>query len=660
MFRLRDLDRTGRLAAAAIALLLVLIPFVAAAVNHGRWIPQGDDALIEVRARDVGTARNPLVGQPSTSGSYGEQADNVAHPGPIEFEALALPIRLFGPTTGFLLTTASVVAACLVVAAWAVFRQVGARGACLAAALLGLACFSAGAAGVVEPISSNAGRFPLLAAAVLVWALLCGDLRLTPLAVAVWSYGAQQHLSVLPAAAVVAAVGALAVGWWTVRGDRSLEEGPDRRHRLVWAGSGVVVGIVLWAPVWWQQLTGHPGNLTALRSYSGDSARQDVGLRNALGQVAHVIGVPPFLGRSGTRGWDLVAHVGTLQVVATLVVVAGLLGAGAWWARADRRLVAAVAMVGALAAAGIVTGTNIPDSPEQGRLAFYHWAFALSFFELLVLVWFAARLAPIVAPKVTHGRRVTAFAVAAVVLLGVTITPLVADRAGDHLNQPIATSAIRGLVHEVRSSSVLRRAKGGPILVLVDGDDRYIQVGDTVAARLLAAGYDARLPPSSKGFAHPGHLLSPCDAPHVLVISLVRDVPSTVPGRSLAAVDAAPSLDPEALGRLVAASTGSHVELGDDLQHALDALPADQGHLIGATLAFRLGRAPLSVLLNRANLSLLIDHPLALPKLAHADLVALRDSLPEGATTVPATGVEAHLLTPKQFAAYRPDAVAGC
>ena len=53
LHRLRDLSPRGRAAAVVLGLLLVLIPLVAATVNHGRWEPQGDDALIELRARDV-------------------------------------------------------------------------------------------------------------------------------------------------------------------------------------------------------------------------------------------------------------------------------------------------------------------------------------------------------------------------------------------------------------------------------------------------------------------------------------------------------------------------------------------------------------------------------------------------------------------------------
>ncbi len=425
--RLRDLDRRGALAAGALALLLLLVPALAAVANHGRWVPQGDDALIELRARDVGTSRMPLVGQPSTSGSYGEKAANVAHPGPIEFIALAPSVRLFGPTTGFFVVTAAITGACLLVVSWVLFRQAGPRAGCLGAALGALACFTAGAGGVVEPISSNAGRFPLLAAAVLAWALLCGDLKLAPLAAAVWSYAAEQHLSILPASAVVAGIAVVGAAWWIWRRDPQL----SRRAQAAWVAAAGAVGVVLWWPVWWQQLTGHPGNISALASYSGDSTRQDLGARSAVGQVARVLGPRPFLGRSGVVGWDLVAHVPFGLALAGIVVVLGVVAAGTWWARDDHRLVAAGLVLGALVVAGLATGTNIPDSPEQGRLAFYHWAFALSFFEVVVLVWLAARLAPKLTPRLVHGRASTAFVVAVVVTAAVASVPFVVHRRSD-------------------------------------------------------------------------------------------------------------------------------------------------------------------------------------------------------------------------------------
>lgn len=665
--RLRDLDRRGRWVAAAIALLLVLVPLVAAGVNHGRWEPQGDDALIELRARDVGTVRNPLVGQPSTSGSYGEQADNVAHPGPLGFIVLAPSVRLLGEVTGTLLAAALVAAASMLAVAWILFRQLGPRGGAAGAILVSLAAFSAGAAGLVDPLSSNFGRMALLAATVGVWAILCGDLRIAPLTVAFWSFAAQQHLSVLPAAAVVAGAGLAGAAFWIWRSPAG-----ERLKQLAWLGGAVAVGVVLWAPVWWQQLTGSPGNLTALARYSGDSQRQDLGLRSAFSQVSSVLGPRPFLGRSSPKGWDLVAHRSTPGVLLTFAVVGAILVVGGWWRRREPKLIAAIAMVGVIAVAGIVTGTNIPDSPEQGRLNFFHWAFALSFFELLIIGWLIARLAPVVTPKLTHGRAITAGVVAIVVIAAVMVTPLVVHRQSDRLGQPIAAPVIRKLEHQLRRVPLLRQQSGpdgpggvvgpmqGPILVLVNGDDRYIQVGDTVGARLTVDGVPIVFPPSSAGFVHPHRLADPCNVGGALVLSLVRGDLKPPPGTQIASVDAAPTLDRKALARLKAQAKGAHVDLGPELTAALDALPGDQGALVGATIGLRLGSRTDEVLLVRSNLDLLIDHPIASPKLDRADLVALRDSLPDGATTVVATKITAHLLTPEQLRAFRPDLTEAC
>ena len=651
--RLRDLDRRGRLVAAGIALLLVLVPLVAAMVNHGRWEPQGDDALIELRARDVGTGRTPLVGQPSTSGSYGEQAENVAHPGPLGFVVLTPTTRVLGPVTGTLLAAAGVSAASMLAVAWLLFRQLGARGGAAGAALVALAAFSAGAAGLIDPLSSNFGRMPLLAASVGVWALLCGDLRVAPLAAAFWSFAAQQHLSVLPAAAVLGGVGFLAAAWWVWKAP-----GGRRAGALAWVGAAVGVGLVLWSPVLYQELRGDPGNLTALAGYSGDAQREDLGPRSALSQIANALGPRPFLGRSSPKGWDLVAHRSTLGVLLTFAVVGVVLAVGAWWRRREPRFLAAVAMIGVLAVAALITGMNIPDSPEQGRLNFYHWAFALSFFELLVFGWLLARLAPVVTPKLRHGRPVTAVAVAAVVIAGVAVTPLVVDRASDRLLQPLPAASVRELLADLEGSEALDSVDG-PLLVLVHGDDRYVQVGDTIGTRLAIDGMPITFPPSSKGFVHPDRLADLCTVQQALVIGLIRTGVEPPEGTELSRVDAAPTLDREALARLQDQVEGPEVVFGDDLTAALAALPGDQGDLIGATLMFRLPDRSGEVLLSRFNLDLLIDHPIEKPAFDRADLVALRDSLPEGSNVV-ATDLTASLLDREQLAAYRPDLFEGC
>jgi len=621
-----------------------MVGFIAAFVNHGRWEPQGDDALIELRAREVGTERNPLIGQPSTSGSYGEKARNVAHPGPLGFVVLSPGTRLLGPVTGTLLSTAALNSAALLSIAFLVFRVGGPRLGLGAGVLAALAGFSAGAGGLVDPISSNFGRFALLAAAVGVWGLLAGDVRALPLTVAWWTFAAQQHLSVGPASAVVLAAGVVGVALVLWR-----PEPLTRKEVSLWLLVAIGVGLVLWGPVIYEQITHDPGNLSALSTYGRDSSRVDLGYSSAIAQVSQVLGPRPFLGRSQPTGWDLTQPRSQVISAVVLLGVAALVAAGAWWQRKDRRFLAATAMLAVMAAAGVLTGANIPDSPEQGRLNFYHWAFALSFFQLLIFGWLAARALGERSKQYFPLQAVTA--VGLVVVLAAT--PLVVERRADRLVQPIPASAVRELLDQVRSSADLA-ALDGPVLMAVNGDDRYIQVGDTVGTRLVIEGRQVLFPPSSDGFVHPSRIINnPCAADHVLMISLLKGEVKVPPqGKEIARVDGAPGLDHDALNRLSKQAAGAPVDLGGDLQRALDALPGSQGDFTGAAIVFRLATAPADVLLIRSNLDLLIEHPIASPRLNQDDLKALRHSLPEGAASVVANQVAAHLMTKDEFAGF--------
>lgn len=643
--RLRDLDRTGRALAALLGLALVLAPLRALVVEAGRWTPQADDALIELRARDVGTDRTPLVGQPSTSGEYGSDDRHVAHPGPAGLAVLAPGVRLLGPTVGMLATTAAVAAACAWLSAWVVLRRAGPRAAAGAVVLLGLAQWTAGGAGLLDPLSSNLGRMPLVLGALLVWALACGDRRLAPLAVGVVSFAAQQHLSVLPAAAVVGGVGALAL---LVPPRRIRSSGRD----LALAAG---VGLVAWAPVLVQQVRGEPGNLTALARYSGDGARADLGPRRALGQVARVVATP-FLGRSEVEGWDLVATPGWPVLVLALAVV-GVLGAGAWWAR--RRvpdLTRLVGVAGALALAGVLTGANVPDSPEQGRLNFFHWAFALSLVELLALAWLAAA---VLGPRLDRLPTRAVAVGAAALVAALALVPIGLDRDADRLFQPVPGGQVDALVDAVRADPEVA-GHDGPLLALVAGDDTYVQLGDTLRVRLRAGGLDVRFGPDATGFVHPDHQLDPCAAEEVLVLSVGHGAPVAVPGRLVASVDPIPGVDRDALDRLADAARGRTVELGPDLAAALDRLPGGQGDLLGALMSFRLPDAPHEVLGRRDVLDLLADHPPVAPSLDPADLDAVAASLPPGLDALPGTDVRAHLLDRAELARWRPALVAGC
>ncbi len=160
--RLRDLDRRGRVWALLFAVALLLAPALAFAWAAPDWVPAGDPALMAVRALDVGTSRTPLTGQPSTSGFYGGAVGghHVAHPGPLHFYLMALPVRLLGPALGMLVVSLAVTAGCVLIAAWATFRQLGALGGAVGAVVLSLITFTTGASSLVNPVSLEHRRLP--------------------------------------------------------------------------------------------------------------------------------------------------------------------------------------------------------------------------------------------------------------------------------------------------------------------------------------------------------------------------------------------------------------------------------------------------------------------------------------------------------------------
>src|ERR687888_530085 len=75
-------------------------------------------------------------------------------------------------------------------------RQLGPPAGVIAAIVLSGILFTTGMSSLIDPVSSRVAGYPLLCGAVLLWCVLCGDVRLLPLTAAVVSFAAQQHLSV--------------------------------------------------------------------------------------------------------------------------------------------------------------------------------------------------------------------------------------------------------------------------------------------------------------------------------------------------------------------------------------------------------------------------------------------------------------------------------
>jgi hypothetical protein len=325
--RVRDLNRRLRWVAVLFAATLLVAPITALVQYLPDWTPANDNAVIAYRALDVGTERSPLVGQPSTAGTYvvsdpdgdGGFTGDVNHLGPIEFYILAPVVRIIGAAYGLLLVSAAINGICLLITAWAVFRQLGTTPGVLAAVLLSAVTFTTGASSLINPVNASLVGYPLLCTVVLAWCLLCRDLRLLPLAAAVGSFTAQQHLSVLPTLSLVVgvAVVGLAVGLLTTH---SWRDPTLRRQVALWGGGATSVGFALWLPPLIQQATGNPGNLAQAWRFARSGGRNAVGLDSSIRQVTHVLGLPPVLGQQHLDGFWFLRPVSLVGWVSAAVV----------------------------------------------------------------------------------------------------------------------------------------------------------------------------------------------------------------------------------------------------------------------------------------------------------------------------------------------------
>jgi hypothetical protein len=308
-----------------------ILPIVVAAIRAiaRNWLPLGDDAYFALRAGDVLADHHPLLGT-WTSASLTAGVD-MNNPGPLLFDALALPVKLWGDA-GLVLGVALINIGAIVGTAIVAYRQAGARAvvvAMTAAAALG---WTIGSELLFSPWQPNALLFPALCFFVMVWALACGDLAVLPWAVGVASFIVQTHVGY---AVVVPVLAAWGVGAGAIRLMRSGGPGRDRRalrgRVFRSAGAAAAVALVCWAQPLYEQLFGDGrGNLGRLLSSAGASG-ETVGLSDAPRYVASVLALPPWWARpsmsetlvTGSERPSLLASVVGLAVVVALLA-AGL------------------------------------------------------------------------------------------------------------------------------------------------------------------------------------------------------------------------------------------------------------------------------------------------------------------------------------------------
>jgi hypothetical protein len=531
--RLRDLDRRARWTATAFAAALVLSPLVALAIYLPGWGPSGDPALMALRALDVGTADTPLLGQPSSSGVY-SGASNVHHLGPLHFYLLAVPVRALGGAAGMLVVSVAITGTCLVTSAWAVFRQLGRTAGVIAALTLATIAFTTGASALVNPVSSSIAGYPLLLSAVLLWCVACGDLRLLPAATAAVSFTAQQHLSVVIATGVITAGGLalLAATAWSAGWHRD----PATRRALGRAvGAAGVVAAVLWTPPLAQQAVGDDGNLGRVLGFAADGNEQTLGPTSAVWQVVHVLGFPPLLGRTDLIGFTLLTRP-RLSEWAGAAVVAACVAWSAWrWRSTHPRRARLGAMTGVVAVAGLLNGSSVPVGLEQFRLAFYHWAWPLSLFVVVVLGLAAVDAVRHLWPSVTSAfasgararRALTGLAVVAVAAPALVNPTL--DRRTNTL--PAANQTFhRDVTDELVDGILAHRGEIGERTVLLARNEPiYTGVSGALAFGLIERGLGLRLTYADRRYVADSRLVDRVALDGALVVVYDQEVAGETP-----------------------------------------------------------------------------------------------------------------------------------
>jgi hypothetical protein len=382
---------------ALLCLVLAILPIV---VATGRaiaqdWIPVGDNAYFTIRSRDVLTDHHPLLGSwTSASLTIGT---NINNPGPLLFDALAVPAKIDG-RAGLAIGVALINVASVVGIAVAARRQAGARGVVAAMAAAAGLGWAMGSELLFDPWQPHSLLLPFLCFLVLVWSLACGDLAVLPWAVGLASFVVQTHIGY---AFLVPTLGAWGVGaagarLWRARRDDGDGWPPRRRQARRQVVAAAVVGLVCWSQPLYEQFFGDGrGNLGRLAS-SVTATQAKVGLARAPRFFADVVALPPWWGRpSSSEAFAEGSSLPPLALsVAGVALVAALLVAGVLVSRRRGDTPGATAATTGLVALGIalVASTTMPIGVLGVGAHHVRWLWPLA-----VFVTFAVAL-PLVAP----------------------------------------------------------------------------------------------------------------------------------------------------------------------------------------------------------------------------------------------------------------------
>ena len=433
--------RTTRTTRLVLAVLVVLaaIPLAVAlgVLEDPRWYPTVDDAQTELRVRDVGTADSPLIGLGGRIGIFGP--DQGSHPGPLSFWALALPYRLLGGTSWALrVATALLHLTAVGLAMWLAAR----RGGLVPLVGVGLVALT-----LAQAFGPNALTTPwnpylpilwwltfLLAA----WSLLCGDLRVLPVAVVAGSFCTQTHISYLGLVGGVAGLSAVTVAAHLLARRRGVR---DRRRDVGSVVLGAAVGIVLWLPPLAEQVTKvRGGNLGRIFDHFAHPSEEQVGLSWGVDlllanlNVWHLISEPVIDERSFLGGPTLPGR---------LLVMAWLVAAVVSWRRRYPLLLRLHALIAVVLVLGVVSVSRI-FGPPWAYLALWGWG--LCALMLVAVSWTACALAAALLPSPARRASAVAGTLGLVAVTLVMVVRFTVDAAYVQPLQPVVSASAATLV----------------------------------------------------------------------------------------------------------------------------------------------------------------------------------------------------------------------
>jgi hypothetical protein len=423
---------------------LPLVVVTGRALARG-WLPVGDNAFFSIRASDVLTEHNPLLGAWS-SGSLVVGVD-VNNLGPLQLQLLALPVK-FDWTAGTAIGVAAVGVGAIAVACLVARRAAGMLPAAVVAAAAAGLCWALGEL-VYEPRQHQFLVLPSFAYWVLAWAVASGHLAALPWAVAMGSLVLQTHLSyalLVPLLGAYALAGLAVVLWRQRRASGWVDR---KRDALRWSAIAGVVALVCWAHPLVDQAFGR-GNMSAAVRAAGVE-QQTAGLAHGARVVGEVVAHPTWWFGASYRDFDPATPISSLAatlVLAGLAAVLAVVGVVAWRGR-DRPGVAAV--IGAVVAlvGGCLAAASQPTEPPFGYVATnYRWLWSIAAF-----VWVA---------------------VAVVLVRAVARSPLAQRRAAT------------GIAGVAAAFAVLAVLPNPPTAALVRDDERLMPVARDLLGQLDA------------------------------------------------------------------------------------------------------------------------------------------------------------------------------